>query len=71
MIDLSELNANSLILAIATGLAGWVLRDLRNRLWHLERKSEAVIVALFYLVTNDPKVPEETKQALRQAMIPR
>lgn len=68
LLSLTDLNTNTLLLTAVSALAGWVLRDLRNRLTRTEDKLEAVIVAVFYLIVNDPKIPDDARTAIRQAM---
>lgn len=59
---------NTILIALVSGLAGWVLNDLRNRMVRQELKMAAVVMGLFYLVMHNPSVPVETKRALEVAM---
>lgn len=70
MIGLVDVNLNTAVIGAASALAGWVLRDVRNRLKQTEYKMEAVVVALFYIIVNDPKIPDDARASIRKAMLP-
>lgn len=69
MVALSDVNINTALLAALSGLAGWVLRDVRNRVRRTEDKLEAVVVAVFYMIATDTKVPDDARAAIRKAML--
>jgi len=59
---------NTALIAAVSGLVGWAFQDLRKRVSVLEMRIGLVLTGLFYLISGNPTIPEETKRALLDAM---
>lgn len=57
-----------ILVAVASGLAGWAFQNFLGRITQLERKLNALTRAMFYLVASNEEVPVESKRALESAM---